>query len=139
MKSFGLYEMKRWIFYRIIRGLLATIFLCVAVSGNSKASDAAQAKHLALYAPHPEYPLAARKRHWTGAGVFACSIRSDGTVASVDVLRSTGHKMLDQAAITAFRQWRFHPGDMKLVKIPIDFWMDGSAARRRMSGAVISY
>jgi hypothetical protein len=74
MKSFGLYEMKRWIFYRIIRRLLATIFLCVAVSGNSKASDAAQAKHLALYAPHPEYPLAARKRHWTGAGVFACKI-----------------------------------------------------------------
>jgi TonB family protein len=113
--------------------------LCVAVSGNSKASDAAQAKHLALYAPHPEYPLAARKRHWTGADVFACSIRSDGTVASVDVLRSTGHQMLDQAAITAFRQWRFHPGEMKLVKIPMDFWMDGSAARRRMSGAVISY
>jgi hypothetical protein len=83
--------MKRWIFYPINHGLLVTIFFTIAVSGNSKASDAAQAKHLALYAPHPEYPLAARKRHWTGAGVFACKIRSNGTVASVDVLRSTGH------------------------------------------------
>ena len=138
-KSFSLYDMKRWIFYPINHGLLVMIFFTVAVSENSKASDAAQAKHLALYAPRPEYPLAARKRHWTGAGVFACKIRSNGTVASVDVLRSTGHQMLDQAAITAFRQWRFQPGDIKAVKIPIDFWMDGSAARRRMSGAVISY
>ena len=72
-------------------------------------------------------------------GLFACNIRSNGTVASVDVVRSTGHQMLDQAAITAFRQWRFEPGDkLKLVNIPMTFWMDGSAARCRMSGAVIS-
>jgi TonB family protein len=120
------------------RGLLVMIFLSLAVSGNSQAPNATQAKHRALYAPRPEYPLAARKRHWTGAGIFACNIRPDGTVASVDVLRSTGHQILDQAAITAFRQWRFQPGDMKLVKIPLDFWMNGSAVRHRMSGAVIS-
>lgn len=110
----------------------------LAVSGNSQGLNATQAKHRALYAPRPEYPLAARTRHWTGAGIFACNIRPDGTVASVDVLRSTGHQILDQAAITAFQQWRFQPGDMKLIKIPIDFWMNGSAVRHRMSGAVIS-
>jgi len=120
------------------RVLLVIVFLSVAVSGNSQAPDARQAKHYALYAPRPEYPLAARTHHWTGAGIFACNIRPDGTVASVDVLRSTGHEMLDQAAITAFRQWRFHPGDMKRIKIPINFWMNGSGVRHRMSGAVIS-
>ena len=120
------------------RVLLVIVFLSVAVSGNSQAPDARQAKHYALYAPRPEYPLAARTHHWTGAGIFACNIRPDGTVASVDVLRSTGHEMLDQAAITALRQWRFQPGDMKLVKIPINFWMNGSGVRHRMSGAVIS-
>ncbi|SRR5260370_38900119 len=120
------------------RVLLVIVFLSVAASGNSQAPDATQAKHCALYAPRPEYPLAARTRHWTGAGLFACNIRSDGTVASVDVLRSTGHQMLDQAAITAFRQWRFQPGDkLKLVRIPINFWMNGSGVRHRMSGAVI--
>jgi TonB family protein len=105
------------------------IFFTVAVSENSKASDAAQDKHLALYAPRPEYPLAARKRHWTGAGVFACSIRSDGTVTSVDVLRSTGHQLLDQAAITALQHWRFQPGKMEAINIPIDFRMNGSRVR----------
>jgi protein TonB len=122
------------------RVLLVIVFLSVAVSGNSQVSDAARPNHFALYAPRPEYPLAAQKHHWTGAGLFACNIRSNGTVASVDVVRSTGHQMLDQAAITAFRQWRFEPGNkLKLVNIPMTFWMDGSAARRRMSGAVISY
>jgi|SRR6266498_2750841 len=123
--------MKRSLVFALIVG-----FSAVAHANDN--SIATQAKHRALYAPRPEYPLAARKRHWTGAGLFACNIRSDGTVASVDVLRSTGHQMLDQAAITAFRQWRFQPGDMKVVKIPINFWMNGSGVRHRMSGAVIS-
>ena len=59
-------------------------------------------------------------------------------LGSVDVLRSTGHEMLDQAAIAALRQWRFQPGDMNAIKIPIDFGMNGSGVRHRMSGAVIS-
>ena len=81
------------------RVLLVIVFLSVAVSGNSQVSDAAQPNHFALYAPRPEYPLAAQ-----------------------------------------IRQWRFEPGNkLKLVNIPMTFWMDGSAARRRMSGAVISY
>jgi outer membrane biosynthesis protein TonB len=46
--------------------------------------------------------------------------------------------MLDQAAIRALQQWRFHPGDIKLVKVPINFWMNGSGVRHRMAGAVIS-
>jgi hypothetical protein len=54
----------------------------------------------------------------------------------VKVLKSTGHGILDQAAIAALRQWRFrvHRGD--LVRIPIRFTMSG--VRHRMSGAVIS-
>jgi protein TonB len=119
------------------RVLIVVILLGVAAVGNSQASDATRTKRHALYAPRPEFPLAARKLHWTGAGVFACNIRSDGPVASVDILRSTGHQLLDQTASTAFRQWRFQPGDMKRIKIPISFWMNGSAVRYRISGAVI--
>ena len=120
------------------RVVIAVLLLSVVANGDSQTSNATPAKHRVLYAPRPEYPLAARKRHWTGAGLFACNIRSDGTVVSVDVLGSTGHQMLDQAAITALRQWRFQPGDMKLVKVPLSFWMNGSGVRHRMSGAVIS-
>ncbi len=118
--------------------VIVVLLLSVVARGDSQSSNATPAKHHVVYAPRPEYPLAARTRHWTGAGVFACNIRSNGTVASVDVLRSTGHQMLDQAAITALGQWRFQPGDMKLVKVPLSFWMNGSGVRHRMSGAVIS-
>ena len=121
------------------RVVIVVLLLSVVASGNSQTSDAKKAKHYALYVPRPEYPLPAQKRHWTGRGIFACNIRTDGTVASVDVLRSTGHEILDQAAIAAFRQWRFQPGDkLKLVRIPMNFWMNGSGVRQRMSGAVIS-
>jgi TonB family protein len=131
--------MNRWIFYRANCMLLVMIFLTVAVIGNSQAADDTHAKHHALYAPRPNYPLYARQYHWTGEGLFACHIRPDGTVASVDVLRSTGHAMLDRAAIKALRQWRFQSGDMNAIKIPINFSMSGkgSPIRHRMSGAVI--
>jgi TonB family protein len=82
--------------------------LTVVAHGNSD-SVGKQAKQRALYAPYPEYPLAARQRHWTGAGVFICHLRADETVASVNVCRSTGHQMLDQAAMAALRRWRFQP------------------------------
>jgi TonB family protein len=99
----------------------------------------AEIKAATLSSPKPQYPLEARKQHWTGSGLFRCDIRSDGTVASVNVLQSTGHQMLDQAAVTALRQWRFRPGDMKAIKIPMDFWMNGSGVRPRMAGAVIPH
>jgi TonB family protein len=91
---------------------------------------------VAVYAPSPDYPLTARRNHWTGAGTFRCKLRSDGTVSSVDVMKGTGHEILDQAAIAVLGQWRFkvHGGD--LVRVPIRFTMGG--VRHRMSGAVIS-
>jgi TonB family protein len=95
--------MKHWIFHRMNRGLLVIIFLSVAVSGSSR--NTTQAQRRALYAPRPEY------RSAIGPGMVFSHVKfvRMGTVASVDVLRSTGHQMLDQAAIMAFRQWRFSP------------------------------
>src|SRR5262249_47328194 len=92
----------------------------------------AQVKAATVSSPMPDYPLAARKQHWTGVGDFVCHVRPDGTVASVEVLRSTGHQVLDQAAITALQQWRFQPGKIENpINIPIGFRMNGSRARSR--------
>jgi TonB family protein len=95
-----------------------------------------EVKATATYAPVPEYPLAARERGWTGAGLFACNLRPDGTVASVAVLQSTGHDMLDQAGILALQRWKFKTGGLNVVRVPLRFTMGG--VRHRMSGAVIS-
>ncbi|PYJ55595.1 MAG: hypothetical protein DME82_06720 [Verrucomicrobia bacterium] len=73
----------------------------------------------------PDYPYAARDQHLEGIGSYRLNIKPDGTVSSVTVLKSTGHMVLDQAAIHAFRQWRFRPGTLHVLKIPINFTMKG--------------
>src|SRR6266404_4291241 len=38
---------------------------------------------------------------------------------------STGVEILDDATISAFSQWRFKPGTVKKVRIPINFTLSG--------------
>jgi len=93
-------------------------------------------KPATIYAPLPEYPLAARQRRWTGEALFECDLRPDGTVTSVGVIQSTGHNILDQAGISALQRWKFKSGGSNVVRVPLRFTMGG--VRHRMSGAVIS-
>ena len=90
-----------------------------------------------VYAPQPDYPIGALRRAWEGTGLFRCNVRPDGAVSSVFVLQSTGHAILDQAAIAAFQRWRFKPGTVKAAKIPLRFSMH-RRIRHRMAGAVIA-
>jgi TonB family protein len=87
-----------------------------------------RAKALALYAPRPQYPYEARSRHVTGSGVVVCSVDSaSGNVTGCSVSSSTGSPILDNAATSAFRQWRFRPGTLSKVNIPITFTMTGAS------------
>jgi TonB family protein len=66
------------------------------------------------YSPKPDYPLEARAALFTGSGVFIVIVHpKTGRVAEVLIDRSTGHAILDQAAVRAFSQWRFKPGGLK--------------------------
>ncbi|HKP03285.1 MAG TPA: energy transducer TonB [Chthoniobacterales bacterium] len=51
-------------------------------------------------------------------GIFLLNVRSDGTVASVEILQSTGHKILDGNCVRAFSRWRFQPNSVKEVRLP---------------------
>src|SRR5436305_4995513 len=75
----------------------------------------------ALYAKRPDYPVEARQQQLTGSGLFALHIRADGTVSRVETIRSIGHPVLDPAAIAAFREWRFWPHSISLVRAPITY------------------
>ena len=87
-----------------------------------------RAKALALYAPRPQYPYEARSRHVTGSGVIVAEVDSaSGNVTSASVAQSTGSPILDNAATSAFRQWRFRPGTVSKVRIPITFTMTGAS------------
>jgi len=87
-----------------------------------------RAKALALYAPRPQYPYEARSRHVTGSGVIVADVdAASGNVTSASVATSTGSPILDNAATSAFRQWRFRPGSVSKVRIPITFTMTGAS------------
>ena len=87
-----------------------------------------KAKALALYAPRPQYPYEARSRHVTGSGVIVAQVdAASGNVTSCSVSSSTGSPILDNAATSAFRQWRFRPGTVSKVNIPITFTMTGAS------------
>ncbi len=45
------------------------------------------------------YPEEAKRRHLTGSLVLDVAIKADGSVAKIEVLRSSGHKLLDDAAV----------------------------------------
>jgi TonB family protein len=80
------------------------------------------AKALAIYAPRPDYPSEARSQRITGSGVCIVSVDPrSGRVTEASMAQSTGDLRLDNAAISAFRQWRFKPGTVSKVKIPIEF------------------
>jgi TonB family protein len=81
------------------------------------------------YAPRPEYPQLAKKQHLEGVGIAEIHINSDGSVASVNMLRSTSHKILDEAAMHAFLGWRFRPNSLKVVRVPIQYKMRLSSVR----------
>jgi TonB family protein len=86
------------------------------------------AKALAIYAPRPQYPYEARSRKITGSGV--CVVQVDpgsGSVTSATMTQSIGNPILDNSATSAFRQWRFKPGTVSKVKIPITFTMTGAS------------
>jgi TonB family protein len=96
-----------------------TPLFCALAAKDAKSSERA------LYSPPPEYPSIARKKHLEGSGFFRLVIdKESGAVARVDTVRTTGHEILDQAAISAFRKWRFQPHHLEAAQVPINFSSD---------------
>jgi len=81
------------------------------------------------YAPRPEYPLLAQKQHLEGTGLMEIHIKPNGSVESVRVLKTTGHGILDQAAIRGFSRWRFRPHSIRVVRMPVQYRMTLGSVR----------
>src|SRR6266513_41663 len=89
---------------------------------------ASQAKASAISAPRPDYPYEARSRKITGSGVCVVTVDpGSGSVTDATMAQSIGNPILDNAAVSAFRRWRFKPGTVSKVKIPITFTMTGAS------------
>ena len=63
-----------------------------------------------LYAPPPQYPTAARQARLAGSGWFRLDFTKKGRVTQVRVIKSTGSKILDAAAVQTLWHWQFKPG-----------------------------
>ena len=85
------------------------------------------AKAVAVSAPRPEYPYEARRSRATGSGVCVMTVDPrSGAVTSAVMATSTGNPILDGAATSAFKRWRFKPGTVTKVRTPITFTMTGA-------------
>jgi protein TonB len=59
--------------------------------------------------PKPEYPSIAKSRGWTGKVMLRVQVSPEGTANAVEVETSSGHEMLDEAAVEAVKKWKFIP------------------------------
>ena len=95
---------------------------------KAQAMTMSRAKALAVNAPRPQYPYEARSRKITGSGVCVVTVDpGSGSVTGASMTQSIGSPILDNAALSAFRQWRFRPGTVSQVSIPITFTMTGAS------------
>jgi protein TonB len=76
--------------------------------GNSSSQSGIAAPGI-LSKVDPVYPSAARQAGLEGTVVLRIQILANGRPGEIAVARSTGHAVLDEAAITAVGKWRFVP------------------------------
>ena len=80
-----------------------------------------------LRSVRPIYPLIAKKSGWEGTVRVRVTVETNGRASKVDVSRSSGHKVLDDAAVKAVKRWSFRPardGNIPIrsvVVIPLGF------------------
>src|SRR6266568_8284630 len=87
-----------------------------------------RAKALAINSPRPPYPYEARSKRITGSGVIVAHVdAASGDVTDASVAKSTGSSILDDAAVSTFRRWKFRPGTVSKVSIPITFTLTGAS------------
>ncbi|HTZ73876.1 MAG TPA: energy transducer TonB [Candidatus Aquilonibacter sp.] len=72
-----------------------------------------------IYTVDPRYPPETMVEHITGEVVLYAIIRKDGTVDSIQLVRSLDPR-LDKAAMQALAQWKFRPGSRGGVPVDLE-------------------
>ena len=82
--------------------------------------------------PPPAYPLAARRRGIEGTVLVRAEISAGGECQRAELKKTSGHEMLDQAALEAVKKWHFVPakrGSQAVaawVEVPITFKLENN-------------
>jgi TonB family protein len=80
------------------------------------------AQSMAVSAPLPQYPYQAKHANVTGNGVCVMIVdTASGKVTNAMMAQSTGDAILDKVTTETFRRWRFKPGSVSQVRVPISY------------------
>jgi TonB family protein len=80
------------------------------------------AQSMAISAPLPEHTYEMRRRNLTGSGICVVTVDSTtGTVTNATMSQSTGSPVLDKITTQTFKSWRFKPGTVSQVRVPISY------------------
>lgn len=75
----------------------------------------------------PIYPRVAREAGWEGTVILRITVEPTGRASAVEIRKSSGYPILDQAAVEAVKSWQFRPasdGTIPIrtrVDIPVKF------------------
>src|ERR1044071_9649744 len=117
------------------RILVAAWFTCVVLpvalaadrttavwsDGHTSALSDEELTRYATASPGAGYPEEAQKNNLTGSGLYELQISKTETTTAVAIIKSSGNAVLDKAATSAFRKWRFKPGVFRSVRIPVSW------------------
>lgn len=77
--------------------------------------------------PAPDYPPVALRRRWEGTVLLKVHVLANGSAQQIEVIASSGHESLDDAAVQAVTAWRFVPAHRAgqaidgWVRVPVVF------------------
>jgi protein TonB len=77
-----------------------------------------------VHNPKPVYPWQARKRGWEGSVIVRVDVDAEGKCRSARVMTSSGHHILDQAALGAVASWTFEPGRAGSIDLTFEFKLE---------------
>ena len=71
-----------------------------------------------------------KRSNLTGSGLCAVTVdTATGTVTNATMVQSTGSPLLDKLTIQTFKNWRFKPGAVSEVRVPITYRMSVSSGQ----------
>jgi len=74
--------------------------------------------------PSPEYPKEALEQSWEGRVEVLYYVNTGGFVEQIQVSHSSGHIILDNAAIKALSRYRYELGQEGWVRHPVEFFLE---------------
>lgn len=113
---------------------IATAAPSIATAAPAVADTEPDYKAAYLNNPPPVYPLIARRNGLQGRVLLSVEVLADGVCGQINIHKSSGYAMLDNAALQTVKSWRFLPARQaghtvdKWFMIPVQFSLKDNAA-----------